>query len=485
MSSQQPLTASLVLLFAATAMAGCIGGPAEDVVDEVPVFEVDLDAFVNPLITGHDHADPALHEGLVWNMVRTDGFILESGTRGTAAPHALDVKAGKLFVSAYTALGQEAGVWIYDVETHPGHPEFLGKAPIPGSGAGDRNMEATADGKFVVLGVEDQDCAGSVQQPGSAGIYLIDASDPTNPVIADFLHAEDRVMQGESPGGSLAGGEHSITIVSTDDGDWVYHGGGSTNLYKIDRDTKTLQIVGSFRSGHDSATFWDPLEERLLLLSADVSKLQIYDVTDAGNPELVGGWEPESLGSYYIHTAVADHINGRNIAIVNSEDFKEDPSTFWIMDITDVNNVEVITQWFSPDEVKSGDLTFSLHNPRIEDGILTFSYYHGGVWQFDLNDPASWEDPRPRAYFLPDGSDGIGRAASADGEVAMSKVCGALIGSPDGGLDIEMDAIPFTFDVEMHDGIVYAADVNTGVHAIMFEGDHLAMHGADHDEHGE
>lgn len=463
-----------VLLLAMGSLAGCINADPDDPLgDGAPVFEVDLDAFVNPLITDHDHADPALHEDLVWNMVRTGGALLDDGIRGTAAPHALDVKAGRLFVSAYTALGQEAGVWIYDVETDPMEPKFLGHASIPGPGAGDRNMEATADGNFVVLGVEDQDCGGSVQQPGSAGIYLFDTSDPTNPVEVDHLGLDDQ----------FTSGEHSINVVSTEDGDWVYHGGGSTNLYKIDRDTKTLEIVGTFRSGHDTATFWDPLEERLLLLSADVSKLQIYDVSDAGAPELIGGWAPEELGSYYIHTAVADTINGRNIAVVNSEDFMQDPSTFWILDITDPTSVKEISQWFSPDDVLSGDLTFSLHNPRIQDGILTFSYYHGGVWQFDLNDEASWEAPRPRAYYLPDGSTGIGKAAEADGTIPLAKACGALLEMEDKSLDIEMDAIPFTFDVELYGDVIYAADVNTGIHALMFEGDHLVHAGIAADDH--
>ncbi|MBW3583635.1 MAG: hypothetical protein KY455_11105 [Euryarchaeota archaeon] len=460
----------LALTLAATLIAGCIGDDdsARDVAEDGP----DLGTFVTPILLDHDHTDSSLHQ-LAWNMERTGGTLLSKGARGYAAPHALDIKADKLFVSAYSATGDEvAGVYIFDIAADPADPPLLGAWKVRGPGGGDRNMEATADGKFVVVSYEAQDCAGNVG-PENAGMHLLDVSDPTAPVEVDYVAI--------TPGETSAAEQHSITIHSDESGDYVYHGSGDSRLYKIDRTEKKLVPMGGFSSGHDSTTFTDPLTNTTLLLSADVSRLTIYDLNDPATPKAVGTWDVPRPETYYVHTAVADHIGGRNIAIVNSEDFRQDPSAFWVLDITDPAVPEVLSQWTTPDDVPSGDLTFSLHNPRIEAGILTFSYYHAGVWQFDLNDNTSWAAPEPRAYYLPHGP--VGEAAKPDGEPVMAKACGLLLdghhrvpppdylpgeGPSRGSLDILMDSVPFTFDVEVQDGYVYAADVNTGIHVLRF-----------------
>jgi hypothetical protein len=446
--------AGLSLVLMAAVFAGCIA--ADDGADPLPaVPEVDLDAFLSPILLDHDHSDPALHD-LAWNMVRTGGRLLPAGDRGHAAPHALDVKGDLLFVSAWApTLDGVAGLYIFDLAADPADPPLVGSWTTFGGGAGDRNMEATADGRFVVMSFEARDCAGNLN-PVVPGMYLIDASDPTAPVQVDFVPVRDPSL-----------GHHSITIYSSDAGDFVYHGAGDRQLYRIDRAAGKLVLVGEFMSGHDSAIFWDPLGERMLLLSADVSALTIQDLSDPAAPREVGAWPVPEPERYYVHTAVADHIGGRNIAVVNSEDFRDHPTRFWILDITDPAAIEVLADWTAPEAIASGPLTFSLHNPRIEDGILTFSFYHAGVWQFDLTDPERWSDPRPRAYYLPSGP--VGRMGVPDAQPVMSLVCGVRLMTPDLRLDIPMDAVPLTFDVELYGEYVYAADLNTGVHVLRFD----------------
>lgn len=464
----RPIVAFVSAAMVLVALAGCIDPGTDDGNDDADATSVDLGTFVNPMLQDHDHSDPDLHD-LSWNMVRTGGSLLDMGTRGYAAPHAIDIQADLMFVSAYAATGDAvAGVYIFDLSVDPADPPLLGKWLTEGPAGGDRNMEATSDGAFVVVSYESNDCAGNVG-PHNTGMYLIDTSDPTNPVEADRVIIE--------PGDTAAAEQHSITIWSSDEGDYVYHGAGSPHIYRIDRGAKTLEPVGTFASGHDSSIYIDPLTDTPWLLSADVSAFNIYDITDPTSPAVLGTWPVPKPESYYVHTAIAAHLDGRNIAIVNSEDFRQDPSAFWVLDITDPAAPTQLAQWTSPDDVPSGDLTFSLHNPRFEDGILTFSYYHAGIWQFDLNDPAAWTAPEPRAYLLP--TEPIGRAADPDGTIVMSKVCGLLLDGPTtippgsgatgGSLDILFDSVPFTFDVEVQGGYVYAADVNTGVHVLRFE----------------
>jgi hypothetical protein len=314
---------------------------------------------------------------------------------------------------------------------------------------------------FVVMSFEGRDCAGNIH-PVLPGMHLIDTSDPRNPVQVHWMPTLDASL-----------GQHSITIHSSEAGDFVYHGAGDGRLYEIDREAKELVHVGEFMSGHDSSLFWDPLAERMLLLSADVSALTIHDLADPAAPREVGAWSVPDPELYYVHTAVADHIAGRNIAVVNSEDFREHPARFWILDITEPDAVEVLADWTAPDDVPSGPLTFSLHNPRIKDGVLTFSFYHAGVWQFDLNDPERWSDPRPRAFYLPTGP--VGAMGTPDLQPVLSLWCGVRLMTPDLRLDIPMDAVPLTFDVEVHGDFVYAADLNTGVHVLRFDPD-VGMH---------
>lgn len=446
----------VLLLVTVSLLAGCLSGEERDGEDPVtPEAVVELDEFVSPIMEGHDHSDPALHK-MWWNMNRTGGSLLGEGLRGFAGPHALDVKAELLFVSAYSAsLDPVAGLYIFDLSERPEDPPLVGELTFPGGGAGDRNMEATSDGQFVVISFEGRDCAGNLQ-PVGPGMYLIDTTDPTDPQILDYKPVADASL-----------GQHSITIYSSDGGDFVYHGAGDGTLYRIDRSAGMLEPVGEFMSGHDSALFWDPLEERMLLLSADVNRLSIYDLSDPSAPRELGGWAVDDPDKYYVHTAVGDHLDGRNIAVVNSEDFREHPARFWILDITQPDAPEVLADWTAPEDAPSGPLTFSLHNPRIQDGILTFSFYHAGVWQFDLNDPARLEDPRPRAFYLP--HEPVGRMPAPDAAPVQSPVCGTLLATPDNRLDIPMDAVPLTFDVELFGDYVYAADLNSGVHVLRFD----------------
>lgn len=452
----QPVHVFCILLILAASLAGCVSSQDDGEEEPGPVEPaVDLDAFRSPIMEDHDHSDPDLHK-MWWNMERTGGSLLAEGQRGFAGPHALDVQAGLLFVSAYSAtLDPVAGLYIFDLSEDPADPPLVGSLTLPGGGAGDRNMEATEDGEFVVISFESDDCAGNLQ-PVLPGMHLIDTSDPSDPVRVDYKPPQDQSL-----------GHHSITIFSSESGDYVYHGAGDGVLYRIDRSAGALEAVGEFMSGHDSALFWDPIEERMLLLSADVNRLTIYDLSDPEDPVELGGWAVDDPELYYVHTAVGDHLDGRNIAVVNSEDFRDHPARFWILDITQPNAPEVLADWTSPGEAPSGPLTFSLHNPRIQEGILTFSFYHAGVWQFDLNDPDRLEDPRPRAFYLPQGP--VGRMPTPDATPVQSPVCGTLLSTPDNRLDIPMDAVPMTFDVELFGDFVYAADINTGVHALRFD----------------
>lgn len=443
--------AFLAALLACALFSGCVSNDtADDAAGEAA--GPSLGTFVNPMILDHDH-DAATGHDLSWNMVRTGGRLLEQGQRGYAQPHALDIKANHLFVSAYAATGDPvAGLYIFDLSEAPDNPPLVGQWNIPGPAGGDRNMEATEDGRYVVMSYEGRDCAGNIN-PVQPGLYLLDTSDPVNPTEVDF-----------KPVAAQSLGQHSITIFSTKSDDWVYHGGGDNLLYRIDRQSQTLEEVGTFQSGHDSSVFEDRINGMPLLLSADVSSLNIYDLSDPVNPRVIGTWQVPNPASYYVHTAVADEIAGRNILVVNSEDFRHDPTAFWILDITDPTAPVELSQWTAPDGIESGDLLFSLHNPRIEAGLLSFSFYHAGVWQFDLNDPASWTDPQPRGFFLP--TDPVGPTPAPDGTPIMSKVCGARLEGTDGSLDVQTTAIPFTFDVEVQGAYVYAADLQTGVHVL-------------------
>lgn len=141
----------------------------------------------------------------------------------------------------------------------------------------------------------------------------------------------------------------------------------------------------------------------------------------------------------------------------------------WMLDGTELMNnpdepllMEMIGSWQNPESLPATNVRFSMHNPRMDDGIMTLSMYHGGLWQFDFRHESFRADPAE-----------IGWAVYAEGAVPqVEDIVFDTVESQLCGLGINIDA-PTYMDVELGpNGELYAADVYMGLYAFTPTADH-------------
>jgi hypothetical protein len=469
---------TLASILIVAALAGCFGPDADleqgteaPPAGSTPQKEVLPSDFVDPMILDHDHTDASLHE-FSWRMKELYHHPLGGNALKSSGAHAVDIQSGWLFVAAYGAtVDVSGGVYIFSL-ANPEQPEYKFHYPWPGSLGGDRSMEVTDDANWIVLGTESSDCAGNVS-PAGPGIYLIDFRDKeAGPELAHYLPGEI----------------HSVAIHRIGGVDYVYAAGGLTgtgsNIYRIETGGVRPMLVdsGSMPIAHDSAIYDDPVLGIPILYVANVKDLQVYDISSPGSPKLLGKWALDANESknHYVHAAAVEWVDGARIVVLESEDWRGNPSPMWIIDATDIGAMYRIGNWTNPGGKAAnagvpsspavsnfgGQLIFSTHNPRSENGLVYLSHYHGGIWVLNISTYAKAEQPETVGYYLPHNDNGGYQPRSA--EAAYPKpnvVCG-----------FDLTQVPLVFDSEVLGGIAYLADVHTGLYAVTMDKEAMPGH---------
>lgn len=389
----------------------------------------------------HNHGDVTLH-AQEWNLEMTDHHPLAGSPTHSSGAHALDVKAGWLFAAIYGGEADaEGGFFIFNL-TDPEHPKQVGRYRFPGPMGGDRSMEATDDAKFVVLGTEPVDCAGHIN-PTGPGLYLVDVSDKTNPVPVDYLPST---------------GVHSVTIHRINGADYIFGLMPDKNVIKIDTSgvKPRLLPVSELPIGHDSVVVDDQLLPGKVFLYASNGGggFEMWDVTKPETPEKLGGWNipDRPKGKYYIHTGDVSFIGGKRIAVVTTEDWEDYPSEMYVLDATNLDGIDMLTQWHAPGEHAAEGLRYSMHNPRFTGTTLSLAYYHGGAWTLDLSTP---DKPVVTGLFVP---------GKTNGWVPEKPKTSAFSDLSCGKFNLA-DA-PLVFDLEAHENVLYVADLPTGLYTL-------------------
>jgi hypothetical protein len=441
--SRNVLRRSVSLVLIALLAAGCLASQSEPQ-PEAPVDPRAL-PFPDPMGQDHDHADPKLHAH-AYQFTQTDFQPLAGGNGKSANVHALDVKAGYLFAAVYgNEADAEGGFFIFDVKD-PEKPVQVGRFQFPGPLGGDRSMEATEDAEYVVLGTELVDCAGHVN-PFAPGLYLVDVRDKANPKIAAY-EPDD--------------GVHSVAVHRIDGVDYVFTlASQANNVFRIDKGGPVARLVriADTTIGHDSLVMDDPLIGKPLLYAANgAGGFTISDVSDPADPQQVAEWNIPNRedGKYYIHTGAVSIIDGRRIAVVTTEDWEDYPSALWVLDATDLGLIETVSSWSAPGNHPAENAKYSMHNPRFHGSTLVLSYYHGGVWALDLSTPEKRANPPIVGQFMP--AEDLGHRPAPPRTYAAT----------DGHLcpHLTFDLVPLAFDVESGDGVVYVADLHTGLYTL-------------------
>jgi len=455
---------------AAIALAGCLEntnapitpGPVNDVVNS-------LEGYVDPFIRNHDHAVAANHQ-LAFHVKQLAHDALGGNAVKSSGAHVVDVQNGWLFVGAYgLAADVDGGLYVFDL-ANPEQPKFTGHFPLPGNVGGDRSVEATDDANWVVLGTESIDCANHVN-PFGPGLFLIDVRDKANPKLADYKPDPT--------------GVHSVIIHRVSGTDYAYTLGGDAtssgrNIWAIDTAAGKLEPVGQVPIAHDGAAYDDPLLGKPLLYIADVTDLNVYDISEPAKPQKVGTWTPPDNKNHYVHAVSMDLIEGHRILALESEDWGQMTSPLWILDATNLQAMELLATYENPAQAPADaggengpSLAFSTHNPRLENGIIYMAHYHAGIWMLDIRTLEKAHQPQIMGFILPHDDNGGYKPGS-------SQAAAPLPANPACFGGFKIHELPNTMDVEVHNGIAYGADLHTGVYTVKWDPTVLPAAGHQH-----
>ncbi|MGQ0536077.1 MAG: LVIVD repeat-containing protein [Methanobacteriota archaeon] len=443
-------------LVAILALAGCLAPGS----DPPPIAA----PFVDPIVERHDHLDPAEHN-LSWNMelLHWDPLAPQGAVSGA---HAVDLRGEHLFVALQD---EPLGFAILSL-ADPARPSLVSTFDDERATGGDRNIAVSEDGDWVFLANEGTVVAvpgvTGVSDPERAGIRIVDVSDKAAPRFVNFV-----------PVG--VGGVHTIYSKDIGGATYVFGLSNGVNIYRLVDDPvaeKTLQLVAKYVTAtpnqlarlpdptpqenvvyarrvvgaHDMTVVEDEELGRVLMYVAySYDGFKIVDITDPADPQELASWVPDGPGApYYVHSAEVTWIDGRRIVVVGSEVFENRnfavPSPIWVLDASDVAAPREVGEWHNPGEHGSASILHSAHFYRIEDAKVYMAHYHAGVWVIDIADPAA---PRHVGYYLPHNDNGYRPEANC---------CNGL----------DHAGIPDTFDIEVRDGIAYAADLHSGLYAL-------------------
>jgi hypothetical protein len=166
---------------------------------------------------------------------------------GPEGYRSMDVWNGYLYMGIYFG----AGVQIYDVDTNPAVPLYLGLMPAPQPDTDIEDVEA-ADGLLYLAALNQ-------------GVYIYDLADPANPALLSNYQT--------------TGTTHMVEV----DGSTAYIAAGSEGVLVLDAtDPANPALLSTIFVGSDvSGVTYD---DGILLVAHAESGVSAYDVTDPSSP---------------------------------------------------------------------------------------------------------------------------------------------------------------------------------------------------------
>lgn len=264
---------------------------------------------------------------------------------------------------------------IHDL-TDPVHPTLLADfEALDIHGGGD--VKWLSDNQSLVLG------GGSVQ--------LIDARDPTNPVVEDEWTFSE--FEGVNlPGGDVFLNAHMLLTERIADQDWVFVAPNSNSgiwVLRVDGEpgsrtltyvAQTLAAEGGPLGPHDLFVQKDPFTQDWYLYSADgFHGWTVFDVNDPLAPQPIGGLVLPQPG--YTHTIQATRDGERRIVVTIAE---VGENLLQVYDASILQAPVLLAEW----QVEPLATT-PQHNFNLVDGRLYLAHYGYGMYVFDLADAGS------------------------------------------------------------------------------------------------
>ncbi len=407
---------AVVSMLIVTVFAGC-ASDAPTPVDDVEDTLEEVYDWVAPIILGHDHADPTLHD--LANNMTSVGFnpLGADGPPGSISE--IDVAGGYAFVGV-----MGFGFQVVDIRD-PTDPILVSSVEVVspdnasplGLYVADLKVDATGDWVFL-----------ATELSTTPGVLLYDARDKENIVLAGFW-----------PEPGLLLGCHMVEYAQIGDSEYlfcapldnaVYVGmllpevGGVREVVQVARwvpaTPKFVQQQGTavtgyvnngdpvgagthFVSGHQDMTFQeDPLTGTpTLTVSFWNLGMRFVDVSIPAAPVEIGSWAGENSGKWdgVLHTSMMFESDGRRIAVTIPEGAR--PPAMFVLDATDLDNPEILSEWMAVDDFQGEDGAFSLHNFQIVDGKIYLAHYHGGIFVLDVHNETLQRDPYTLGTYMP------------------------------------------------------------------------------------
>lgn len=460
-------------------LAGCIGNTSPDAAPQSTESDPLPGNLSTAIAQSHDHDDASLHD-LARNMEQLGyhsgyenpdeapdepaGF--SEGFRGFA------VQDGYAYLCRG---GEDPGVTIVDV-SDPSDPSFVSHFSMPQC----NDVVVGQDGRWVVAGTQ-RNTIMDIAQPSAVGpaspvrgAYLIDAQDKADPTFEtfhevpyngvhtltsyktedgrqlfmtqsyDLYSTVDPTGQAPlpSPGGA-APGTHRTTVTEL-----VQRPDGTHELERLSSYSATGETVQNPDKQiivHDAIVANHPTEDtRYLIVAYWDLGVHILNFEDPSDPQLVATYEdfgPSSFANVHRADAFGQMIDDKWVMVTQPEIATADESgQLTFVDITDPGNPSKLGHWTLPGDIKITEpYLFSPHNFRTtEDGNVFVGHFHAGVWGISLDGPGSPSSPETIAAYEPTAPN-----ATAPGG-------------------------PMTWGVEIEDGVVYAMDTPTGLHALSY-----------------
>lgn len=451
----------VVVLLLALTLAGCVATPgAQEPADAVAPETYDaIEAAIGaPVEIGHDHADPALHEGsynldLVALVKGEEGrapqpteAYMETAVKGAGrdcVASASSAPAGACGGFAYLSrTGPDQGLAIFDVSDVE-KPTQVGYIKLEAGFEPD--VEVSDDGQWAFWETQRFPTSAevpSLTEPGAnlhRGVHIVDISDKAAPRWAGY-----------SP--TTPDGPHSITYASIGGRHillqsvyaFAYAYGnadvpGQQRLVISELDTSlpvaSLRTLAEYvdpdaqgleRMPHDVSVYVHPVTNRTYAYIGywDVGVV-ILDVTDPAAPERVGvidDFGPAGYADIHMARQFPETIDGR-VVVVAEPEIGAQPDSGYITfhDVTDPTAPVFLSAWLLPGNLTSEGGSIGPHYFDVAQGRVALASYHAGFWVIDVHDATNLMRPRTVAYALvnatgqalPGPASGLGAGSSA------------------------------------------------------------------------
>lgn len=382
---------------------------------------------------GHDHANPAQHQGLGFGMTRVS--YLDLGQTIGEVDVAHDA-AGKTWVLVALLDG---GFALVD-GTDPASPVLASKSSGGGGYGADAKISPDSNTVYLSLqgggqGCDFADLLPFLPRKVQCGIQVWDSANKAAPVfLGTWLTS--------TAGSHMADVEtmNGLTFLSG-----AAQGSPGGNPIGIALGGKVPLTVSRLSTGftHDITLRADPLDSSrpMAFVANWGSGVTIWDLSVPAEPVRVGTIAPPAGSGGNIHTVMPFALEGRRIVAFQSENFGQNVvSKVYFVDATDLAAPVLLGSWGNPDGkmANNGFVRWSTHNFNVADGKLYLGHYHGGVVVLDVSTLAKLANPPLLGNLLP---------------------LGTSHGCPFG-----CDQ-PYVWDAVPDAGVVWLGDINTGLHA--------------------